>query len=75
MSIFSGRACFRGAYYWRESCISNEVGLDNKKTGYPNGPWRLYLGGLRCVLLEGCLYLRGLFFGGFYVQNFMAIYC
>ena len=30
LGLFSGELIFRGAYYWKEFCISKEVGLDNK---------------------------------------------
>ena len=66
---------FGGAYYWKEFCISEWVGLDNKnrvqhyenslkqlKTANSNSPWAYIREGL---LSEGYLHLRfgGLIFG------------
>ena len=32
VSLISGELIFRGAYYWKEFCISKWVGLDNKNS-------------------------------------------
>ena len=32
LGLFSGELIFRGAYYWKEFCISKWVGLDNNNT-------------------------------------------
>ena len=45
-ALFSGELIFRGAYYWKEFCISKSVGFDNK-TASTNSPWgSLRFGGL-----------------------------
>ena len=69
--LFLGELIFRGAYYWKEFCISKWVRLDNKnslkhyenslkqlKTASANSPWAYIREGL---LSEGFLRLR---FGG-----------
>ena len=66
--LFLGELIFGGAYYWKEFCISNWVGLDNKnslkyyrnslkqlKTASTNIPWANIW---EDVLLEGILRLR-----------------
>ena len=73
--LFLGELIFGGAYYWKEFCISNWVGLDNKnslkyyrnslkqlKTASTNIPWANIR---EDVLSEGILRLRfgGLIFG------------
>ena len=66
-----GKLIFRGAYYWKEFCVSKWIGLDNKnslkqlKTASTNSPWAYIQEGL---LLEGFLRLRfrGLIFGRAY---------
>ena len=32
LGLFSGELIFRGAYYWKEFCVSKWVGLDNKNS-------------------------------------------
>ena len=32
LGLFSGKLIFRGAYYWREFCVSKWVGIDNKNS-------------------------------------------
>ena len=68
LGLFSGELIFGGAYYWKEFCVSNWVGLDNK-TASTNSPWAYIWEGL---LSEGFLRLRfgGLIFGRAYYQNF-----
>ena len=71
--LFSGELVFRGAYYWKEFCVSKWVGLDNKNSlkHYKNNlrqlalnsPWAYTQEGL---LLEGFLRLR---FGGAYFRE------
>ena len=76
LGLFSGELIFGGAYYWKEFCVSNWVGLENKnslkhyenslkqlKTASTNSP-RAYI--WEGVLSEGFLRLRfgGLFSGG-----------
>ena len=52
LGLFSEELIFGGAYYWREFCVSNWFGLDNKnslkhrdkslkqlKPANPNSPW------------------------------------
>ena len=66
LGLFSGELIFGGAYYWKEFCASQWVGLDNK-TASTNSPW-VY--NWETLLSEGFLRLRfgggGLIFGGAY---------
>ena len=64
LGLFSGKLIFRGAYYWKEVCVSKWVEPGNK-TASTNGPWVYIWEGL---LLEGFLRLRfgGLIFGRAY---------
>ena len=57
LGLFSGELIFRGAYYWKELCVSKWVGLDNK-TASTNSP-RAYI--WEGLLSERSLHLR---FGG-----------
>ena len=87
LGLFSGEIIFGGVYYWKELCVSNWVGLDNKnslkhyennKTASTISPWAYIWEGL---LLEGFLHLRfgGLifgrayFWGGAYYRNFTVV--
>ena len=54
LGLFSGTLIFRGAYYWKEFCVSKWVELDNK-TASINSPWAYIWEGL---LSEGFLRLR-----------------
>ena len=86
--LFSRELIFGGAYYWKEFCVSNWVGLDNKNslkhyenslkqlnTASTNSPWANILEGL---LSEGILRLRfgGLISGGgrAYYRNFTVYF-
>ena len=64
LGLFSGVLIFRGAYYWREFCVSKWVDL-TMKTASTNCPWAYIREGL---LSEGYLRLRfgGLIFGRTY---------
>ena len=83
LGLFLGEIIFGGVYYWKELCVSNWVGFDNKnslkhyennKTASTNSPWAYIQEGL---LLEGFLHLRfeghfreGLFLGGSLLSEF-----
>ena len=87
LGLFSGELIFRGAYYWKEFCVSKWVGLDNKNslkhkdnslkqltTASTNSPWAYIREGL---LSEGfCVWdLEGLFSGGLiYLFIYLFIY-
>ena len=71
LGLFSEELIFGGSYYWKESCVSEWVGLDNKnslkqlKTASTNSPWAyiwkgLLSEGLVCVSDLGGLFSRGL---------------
>ena len=51
LGLFSGELIFRGAYYWKEFCISKWVEFDSK-TASTNSPWAYIWEGL---LSEGFL--------------------
>ena len=59
VGLFSGKLIFRGAYYWKEFCVSKWVELDNKnslkhyennlkqlETASTNSPWAYIREGL-----------------------------
>ena len=75
LGLFLGELIFGRAYYWKEFCISNWVGLDNKTAG-TNSPWGYIWEGL---LSEGflCLRFRGLIFGRALIllSKFYGILC
>ena len=76
LGLFLGQLIFRGAYYWKEFCVSKWVGLDNQnslkqlKQLALKVQWAYIWEGL---LSEGCLRLRfgGLIFGRAYF--FLAV--
>ena len=65
----------RGAYYWREFCVSKWVGLDNKNSvkqsmDFFSGGLVAYYRKDFCVWDLEALFSGGLTFGGAYYQNF-----
>ena len=61
VSLFSGELIFRGAYYWKEFCISKWVGLDNKNS------LNYYENSLKQLALTA----HGLIFGrAYYLKDF-----
>ena len=78
MGLFSGRVIFRGAYYWREFCVSKWVAFDNKNSlkqftpANPDSPWAYH--DLRGLFLNGFLQLRfrRLIFRGAFFWNFLV---
>ena len=76
LGLFLGELIFRGAYYWKEFCVSKWVGLDNKnslkhdenslkqlETANAKSPWAYIREGL-------FFFLGGGGGGGAYYRNF-----
>ena len=71
LGLFSGELIFGGANYWREFCVSEWVGLEDKYNGRRrDGHFFFFGGGGGCIFWRD-YFLRG---EGSYYWNFMVFY-